>query len=165
MDEMGLSICCLMCDAPDTPGTNRCKLCISRHSSARKELFSDRAETGLEQLARRLATMIADPASFTSDPIHGVWMSNYHQALLKHQGTRQANTMEEIEEIFQQQREKEADMGPASLSDRNPWSKRPPDDKEINEALQKLSYSDRRGNAWWSELEEDIDSLDQGESE
>ena len=55
-------------------------------------------------------------------------------------------------------------MGPASLSDRNPWSKRPPDDKEINEALQKLSYSDRRGNAWWSELEEDIDSLDQGES-
>ena len=73
--------------------------------------------------------------------------------------------MEEIEEIFQQQRGKEADMGPASLSDRNPWSKRPPDDKEINEALQKLSYLDRRGNAWWSELEEDIDSLDQGESE
>jgi len=165
MDEMGLSVCCLMCDAPDTPGTSRCRQCISRHSSARKVLFSDRAETGLEQLARRLASMIADPARFTSDSIHGGWMSTYHQALLKHQGTKQANTMEEIEEIFQLQRGKEAEIGPSSLSDRNPWSKRAPDDNEINEALEKLSYSGQRESSWWSELEEDIDSLDEGESD
>ena len=71
MDQMGLSVCCLMCDAPDTPGTSRCKSCISRHSAARNALFSDRAETGLEQLARKLGAMLADPSSHTADPAHG----------------------------------------------------------------------------------------------
>lgn len=164
MDQMGLSVCCLMCDAPDTPGTSRCKSCISRHSAARNALFSDRAETGLEQLARKLGAMLADPSSHTADPAHGNWMSTYHQALLRHQGNNQPDTIEEIQKIFEIERNKQADKGPISLSDQNQWSTRPPNDSEISDALEKLSLLQNTENGWWSELEQDIESMEKGES-
>ena len=38
MEQMGFSICCLSCDAPDIAGSQRCKLCISSHVKVRDKI-------------------------------------------------------------------------------------------------------------------------------
>jgi hypothetical protein len=164
MDEMGLAVCCLMCNAPDEPGTTRCKGCIERHSAARRALFTERASSPIQQLARTLASMIQNPGDHLADPVNGPYMALYHEALLKHQGTSQAETMEDVERLFKEARSKRKPSHIRDIANQNPWVDRNPDRAEIDKALEALSISERAPE-WWDELNDEIEAIDENRQE
>ncbi len=51
---MGLEECCFVCDAPDKPKTNRCKLCINSHRSLMKKIENLDDFNPIKGLAREL---------------------------------------------------------------------------------------------------------------
>ena len=164
MDEMGLAVCCKMCDAPDDQGTTRCKRCILRHSSARKALFTERASSPIQQLARKLASMIQNPGDHLADPINGQHMAVYHEALLKHQGTSQGETIEDVERLFEEARSKRKPSPIRDIANQNPWTDRNPDRDEINRALEALDISNKAPE-WWDELTEAIEEIHESDRE
>ena len=164
MDEMGLAVCCLMCNAPDDPGTTRCKGCIERHSTARKALFTERASSPIQQLARTLASMIQNPGDHLADPVNGPYMALYHEALLKHQGASQAETMEDVERLFEEVRSKRKPSLIRDIANQNPWADRNPDRDEIDKALEALDISER-APGWWDELSDEIEAIDESVQE
>ena len=164
MDEMGLAVCCLMCNAPDEPGTTRCKGCIERHSAARKALFTERASSPIQQLARTLASMIKNPGDHLADPVNGPYMALYHEALLKHQGTFQAETIEDVERLFEEARLKKKPSRIRDIANQNPWADRNPDRAEIDKALEALAISERAPE-WWDHLNDEIEAIDEGGQE
>ena len=70
MAEMGLAGCCAWCDAPDTPGSDRCRACIATHRSVRDRLAAG-ADGPIDQAARHLLSLMAEPHRHDHDPIHG----------------------------------------------------------------------------------------------
>ena len=103
MEQMGFSICCLTCDAPDIAGSKRCRGCIASHTRARDRM-SGQATTKADRLSRELVTMLASPASYIDDTEHGELMLHYVTLISEHQGTVSAKTQEEVEEMFRRQR-------------------------------------------------------------
>ena len=98
MAEMGLAGCCAWCDAPDTPGSERCRTCIATHRSVRDRLAAG-ADAPIDQAARRLLSLMAEPHRHDHDPVHG--------AVLKEQMRRlgisarnQASTQADVEAAF-----------------------------------------------------------------
>ena len=164
MDEMGLAVCCLMCNAPDESGTTRCKGCIERHSAARKALFTERASSPIQQLARNLATMIRNPGDHLADPVNGPYMALYHEALLKHQGTSQAETMDDVEKLFKEARSKRKPSPIRDIANQNPWADRDPNREEIDKALEALAISEKAPE-WWDELNDEIEAIDETRQE
>ena len=67
---MGLAGCCAWCDAPDTPGSDRCRACIATHRSVRDRLAAG-ADGPIDQAARHLLSLMAEPHRHDHDPIHG----------------------------------------------------------------------------------------------
>ena len=67
---MGLAGCCAWCDAPDTPGSERCRTCIATHRSVRDRLAAG-ADAPIDQAARRLLSLMAEPHRHDHDPVHG----------------------------------------------------------------------------------------------
>ena len=95
---MGLAGCCAWCDAPDTPGSERCRTCIATHRSVRDRLAAG-ADAPIDQAARRLLSLMAEPHRHDHDPVHG--------AVLKEQMRRlgisarnQASTQADVEAAF-----------------------------------------------------------------
>lgn len=70
MAEMGLAGCCAWCDAPDTPGSDRCRTCIAAHKSVRDRLATG-ADGPVDQAARRLLSLMTEPQRHDHDPVHG----------------------------------------------------------------------------------------------
>jgi len=70
MAEMGLAGCCAWCDAPDTPGSDRCRTCIAAHKSVRDRLATG-ADGLVDQAARRLLSLMTEPQRHDHDPVHG----------------------------------------------------------------------------------------------
>ena len=160
MDEMGLSVCCLMCDAPDDYGTKRCKVCIERHSIARKALFTDRASSPIQQLARKLASMLQNPGDHLADPINGPHMALYQEALSNHQGTSQAETTEDVERLFEEAKSKRKSSPIRDIANQNPWANRNPDRDEIERALEALDILEKAPE-WWDELSDEIEAIEE----
>ena len=103
MEQMGFSICCLTCDAPDVTGSSRCRSCIAAHTRARDRM-SGQATSKADRLSRELVTMLASPAKYIDDTEHGELMLHYVTLISQHQGTVSAKTQEEVEEMFRRQR-------------------------------------------------------------
>ena len=70
MAEMGLAGCCAWCDAPDAPGSDRCRRCIAVHKSVRDRLATG-ADGPIDQAARRLLSLMTEPQRHDHDPVHG----------------------------------------------------------------------------------------------
>ena len=98
MEQMGFSICCLTCDAPDIAGSKRCRGCIESHTRARDRM-SGQATSKADRLSRELVAMLASPASYIDDTEHGELMLHYVTLISEHQGTVSAKTQEEIDAI------------------------------------------------------------------
>ena len=94
MEQMGFSICCLTCDAPDVTGSSRCRSCIAAHTRARDRM-SGQATSKADRLSRELVTMLASPAKYIDDTEHGELMLHYVTLISQHQGTVSAKTQEE----------------------------------------------------------------------
>jgi hypothetical protein len=84
MEQMGFSICCLSCDAPDIAGSQRCKSCISSHVKVRDKISSGPAITKADRLSREFVTMLANPSDFIENSKHSVTMTYYKSLIDAH---------------------------------------------------------------------------------
>ncbi len=161
MEQMGFSICCLTCDAPDVTGSSRCRSCIAAHTRARDRM-SGQATSKADRLSRELVTMLASPAKYIDDTEHGELMLHYVTLISQHQGTVSAKTQEEVEEMFRRQRRHKK----ASLLDKRrrktSWwgTKLQPD--EMEELLSLIDGGKRKEVPTWDALLEEVgDMLDE----
>ena len=151
MEQMGFSICCLTCDAPDVTGSSRCRSCIAAHTRARDRM-SGQATSKADRLSRELVTMLASPAKYIDDTEHGELMLHYVTLISQHQGTVSAKTQEEVEEMFRRQRRHKK----ASLLDKRrrktSWwgTKLQPD--EMEELLSLIDGGKRKEVPTWDAL-------------
>ena len=151
MEQMGFSICCLTCDAPDVAGSSRCRGCISSHTRSRDRL-SGQATTKADRLSRELMTMLASPASYIDDTEHGELMLHYVTLISEHQGTVSAKTQEEIEEMFERQKRQKKTSLIDSRRKKSSWwgSKLEPD--EMEELLSLIDGGKRNEVPTWDDL-------------
>ena len=158
MEQMGFSICCLTCDAPDVTGSSRCRSCIAAHTRARDRM-SGQATSKADRLSRELVTMLASPAKYIDDTEHGELMLHYVTLISQHQGTVSAKTQEEVEEMFRRQRRHKK----ASLLDKRrrktSWwgTKLQPD--EMEELLSLLDGGKRKEVPTWDALLEEVGEM------
>ena len=158
MEQMGFSICCLTCDAPDVTGSSRCRSCIASHTRAR-DRRSGQATSKADRLSRELVTMLASPAKYIDDTEHGELMLHYVTLISQHQGTVSAKTQEEVEEMFRRQRRHKK----ASLLDKRrrktSWwgTKLQPD--EMEELLSLIDGGKRKEVPTWDALLEEVGEM------
>ena len=158
MEQMGFSICCLTCDAPDVTGSSRCRSCIAAHTRARDRM-SGQATSKADRLSRELVTMLASPAKYIDDTEHGELMLHYVTLISQHQGTVSAKTQEEVEEMFRRQRRHKK----ASLLDKrrqkSSWwgTKLQPD--EMEELLSLIDGGKRKEVPTWDALLEEVGEM------
>ncbi len=100
MQQMGFAICCLLCDAPDTEGSKRCKDCISTHKKVRDRISGD-VSGPIEQLAKDLMAFTTEPHRHDHDPIHGPFLKEAARLLASHRGQRPPPTEQEISQAFE----------------------------------------------------------------
>ena len=158
MEQMGFSICCLTCDAPDVTGSSRCRSCIAAHTRARDRM-AGQATSKADRLSRELVTMLASPAKYIDDTEHGELMLHYVTLISQHQGTVSAKTQEEVEEMFRRQRRHKK----ASLLDKrrhkSSWwgTKLQPD--EMDELLPLIDGGKRKEVPTWDALLEEVGEM------
>jgi hypothetical protein len=143
MKEMGLQVCCLMCDAQDIAGSERCKHCISQHSSARHAIDSAPPESKIRQLGEELFQMIANPHLWDHDEIHGNHLRNYQFLAGQLTNPKEPDTVENIAKLFAKQKEKKDVSLIRDFANQNPWKHKPPTASEIVELSEDLG----EGNA------------------
>lgn len=95
---MGLAGCCAWCDAPDTPGSDRCRACIATHRSVRDRLAAG-ADGPIDQAARHLLSLMAEPHRHDHDPIHGPVLKEQMRRLGV-SARNQASTQADVEAAF-----------------------------------------------------------------
>lgn len=95
---MGLAGCCAWCDAPDTPGSDRCRACITTHRSVRDRLAAG-ADGPIDQAARHLLSLMAEPHRHDHDPIHGPVLKEQMRRLGVSARSR-ASTQADVEAAF-----------------------------------------------------------------
>jgi len=141
MSDMGLAICCLMCDAPDDVGSARCKGCISKHAKVRERLT--KTDDGVARWGRELLAMLGNPHQYDHDGVHGEVLSGYVRLLTEHEGPRVAPTQEEIDALFAAARARPKGSLIRDMANRNPWKDAPPSvqsaramSDEINEVIE-----------------------------
>ena len=159
MEQMGFSICCLTCDAPDIPGTERCKGCIESHARARDKLTTGPATTKAERLAREQVTMLADPNKYIDDNDHGDFMLNYLRLIDSHRGIEEVITMEQVEARFAAQRSKKDKSLIREVANQNQWTKKAPDADERKEMLEIFGEAKSPDVPSWDDLLEEVGEL------
>lgn len=159
MEEMGFAVCCLACDAPDVPGTDRCRGCIDSHARARDKLTSGPASSKAERLAREHVTMLADPGKHIDDNEHGEFMLAYQRLIDAHQGVEEVVTMEQVEARFAQQREKQDRSLIRKVANQNPWADRAPDPEERLQMLEMLGSEAPPEVPSWDDLMAEVGEL------
>ena len=152
---MGFSVCCLICDAPDVAGSERCKTCIKGHTKARDRLTSGKARTKAQRLARELVTMLSDPFSYIDDEIHGESMQYYSEIIREHQ--------QEPDKPTQRQERSQRLSRKTSLirevANENRWADKPPNKDQIEEMREILRDGDARPPLTWEEIILQIDDM------
>ena len=159
MEQMGFAVCCLACDAPDVPGSERCRACIDGHARSRDRLTSDKAVSKAQRLARELITMLADPANHIDDDAHGEWMVRYAGLVSEHQGVAKAKTHEEVVARFEKERKKRKRSIIRDVANQNKWLDDPPDKFEREDLLSVFGADPRRRPMTWEDLLEEIEGL------
>ncbi len=157
MEQMGFSICCLNCDAPDVPGSERCKACIQSHTRARDRLTSGKARTKAQRLARELVTMLSDPFSHTEDDEHGRWMQEYAEMIREHQFDPERDDKDQRTVHRLRLSRKKSLI--RDIANQNRWSERPPDEIEIDEMLELLRDGKSKPPMTWEDLIAEIEGL------
>ena len=155
MEQMGFSVCCLMCDAADVPGSERCKACIKGHTRARDRLTSGKASTKAQRLARELVTMLSDPFSYIDDEIHGESMQYYSEIIREHQ----QDPDKPIQRLERSQRLSRKTSLIRQVANQNRWADKPPDKDQMEEMREILRDGDARPPLTWDELITEIEDM------
>lgn len=103
--EMGMAVCCLGCDAADTPGSARCRSCISTHRSLQERIERLGNSDPVRQLASELSAMIRNPERFDHDEEHRSRLEQYQRLIGVHRGSRRKGSSEDMVDVFARQRE------------------------------------------------------------
>ena len=158
MEQMGFSICCLTCDAPDVTGSSRCRSCIAAHTRARDRM-AGQATSKADRLSRELVTMLASPAKYIDDTEHGELMLHYVTLISQHQGTVSAKTQEEVEEMFERQRRQKKTSLLDKRRQKSSWwgTKLQPD--EMEELLSRIDGGKRKAVPTWDALLEEVGEM------
>jgi len=159
MEQMGFSVCCLLCDAPDMPGSERCKKCISVHSKAREKLSTDRAKTKSQRLARELIQMISNPSAFIDDNIHGQWMKKYSELINAHQGKSVNQSPEKFFAKFERDANKNKESLISRVANQNKWSERPPAPEELIELKKVYGIKNKQKPTTWKDFIDELNQL------
>ena len=160
MEQMGFSICCLSCDAPDIAGSLRCKSCISSHVKVRDKISSGPAMTKADRLSREFVTMLANPSDFIENSEHSVTMTYYKSLIDAHQGTSQPKTAEEVKEKFEVQRKKKDRSLIRDIANNRKKSSEVLGAEEIEELLLKISDKNpETSDSYWDGLLDDVNDL------
>ncbi len=159
MEQMGFSICCLTCDAPDVAGTERCRGCIASHAKARDNLTSGPSSSKADRLAREFVSMLADPGKSIDDAAHGELMIYYQKLINLHQGDKEMNTLQQVEERFNQQRSKEDRSLIRDVANQNPWANNPPSHEEREEMLALFDPDEDLDSKTWDDLIAEVGEL------
>ena len=152
---MGFSVCCLMCDAPDVAGSERCKICINGHTRARDKLTSGKATTKAQRLAREMVTMLSDPFSHIDDEIHGESMQYYCEIILEHQH----DPDKPPQSRGRRQRLSRKKSLIREVANQNRWADKPPDENQIDEMREVLRNGDARPLLTWDDLIAEIEDM------
>jgi len=156
MEQMGFSVCCLLCDAPDVAGSNRCKECIKGHTTARGRLTSGKARTKAHRLARELVAMLADPFSYIDDDTHGKWMQTYSEMVREHQHDPE-NARGERRSRSQRLSRKTSLI--RDVANKNKWVENPPDETQMEEMREILRDGDAKPPMTWDDLIAEIEDM------
>ena len=131
MQEMGLAICCLVCDAPDDVGSARCRGCINKHRDARDRLKQMPQQRLASQWAKELFQMNARPQAYEHDANHGIWMKTYARLLAGPPELHRKLTQADIEAAFAASRA-EREVNPLrDIANQSPWKDAPPTEQEV----------------------------------
>lgn len=156
MEQMGFALCCLSCDAPDVPGSERCRECTNRHVSARERLTVGKATTKAQRLAREQITMLADPGNHILDDDHGKWMERYEALIHDHQYDPKAKRNRATTPLRRLSRKRSIIR---DVANQNRWAAKPPDESEINEMRTVLRAGSQEQPMTWDELMSQIEDL------
>ncbi|MAT49325.1 MAG: hypothetical protein CMA27_05790 [Euryarchaeota archaeon] len=130
MLEMGLEECCYVCDAPDEPKTNRCKLCINSHRLLMKKIDNLNDLNPIKGLAREL---ISHTRNKNNNVKKKKIIKNFEEIIeeqKKNKNYEINQNMEEIKEFV----EKVPKVTPKKLGRTNP-----------NKKIKKIDLNDRLG--------------------
>ncbi len=141
-------------------GPSAARYVLKDTPSQGKALFTERASSPIQQLARKLASMLQNPGDHLADPINGPHMALYQEALSNHQGTSQAETTEDVERLFEEAKSKRKSSPIRDIANQNPWANRNPDRDEIERALEALDISEKAPE-WWDELSDEIEAIEE----
>ena len=161
MSDMGLAICCLMCDAPDDAGSARCKTCIGQHGKVRERL--SRGDDGVSRWGRELLAMMANPQQYDFDNVHGEVLQGYVRLLTEHEGPRAAPTQEEIDALFAAARARPKGSLIRDMANRNPWKDSPPSVQSAREMSDKIDEIDEGGVGQRTVPSREIEKVDRSD--
>ena len=138
MQDMGLAVCCLMCDAPDDINSSRCRTCIGIHRNARDRIQQLPDERLASQWARELFQMNARPHSYDHDDEHGVWMRSYARLLAGPPELQRKITQADVEAAFAASRA-EPEVNPLrDIANQSPWKDKSPSEEEVRRFEEQL---------------------------
>lgn len=138
MLEMGLATCCVLCDAPDEAGSNRCRQCITTHKGVRERVSELPPQSLASQWSKELFQMLARPSSYEHDDTHGEWMTAYAQLLHGQSKKPRAVTQEDVEAAFENARNKKKMNTLREMANQSKWKDSDPTEKELNDLSQEL---------------------------
>lgn len=131
MLDMGLATCCLLCDAPDDVGSQRCKECIGLHKEMRERVGDLPPESLASQWARELLHMLARPGSYEHHESHGQHMEVY-SALLQGPASKQRTiTLEDVKAAFEAARTKRKVNPLRDIANQSPWRDQEPSEEDL----------------------------------
>jgi len=126
MKSLGFQGCCLRCDAPDIGGLSRCEKCISNHTKVRNRMVNAQPDDKLFQHVKELYAMISEPHKFDHDPIHrNELIFQQELAGFSSEGIKKTD-LDDIEELFNKQKEQKKKRLLQDLGDNNPWKNNAP---------------------------------------
>ena len=158
MNMMGFAVCCLCCDVPDVAGSERCRLCIASHANTRERL-STQATSKADRLSREFVTMLANPVEHNEDSTHGEMMIHYSTLIDAHQGKAPAKTIEEINAVFEKQKNKKLRSLIRDVANNNEWHDVELSAEQREEMLAKITGEPLKHMPSWEELLSEVEEL------
>jgi len=160
MEQMGFAVCCLLCDAEDIAGSNRCRECIDFHTKSREKLNLGTPKSKADRLAREFIIMLASPSKYIDDLNHGESMIYYASLIDKHHGINPIKTSEELGKRFEILRNRSKKSLIRDVANQNKWLDNPPDFFEREELLQLISDNKKtQPSSDWDTLLSDVNRL------
>ncbi len=156
MEQMGMSLCCLACDASDVAGLPRCKTCMDSHAKARDKLTVGKATTKAQRLARELVTMIAEPSNYTNDDDHGKWMERYSSLINDHEYDP---STKQLRRTVSRARTSRKSSIIRDVANQNKWADSPPDQDEIEEFKATFGGMSNERPMSWDDLIAEIEGM------